>query len=194
MAEVTVGFNNMRAAKFHFDDDLMLCTCGCDNVCSSILSGCEAQGAVACQVKNHIYKRSTHLWEQSLCPRIPGTDWHDLKCISGECPRCGFDLIPICEQEADPLNTRQMEWRKFEMVVANGKTRQGETKKVVRLEYKQTTARIFLQYAADIIPSFVRHQHTARWQDSEFKSSLLKLKLGEVFSLIDFAESYSFKG
>ena len=40
----------------------------------------------------------------------------------------------------------------------------------------------------------MRHQHTARWQDSKFKRSLLKLQPGEVFSLIDFAENYSFKG
>jgi hypothetical protein len=34
----------------------------------------------------------------------------------------------------------------------------------------------------------------AHWQDAEFKSSLSKLKVGEIMSLIDFAENYSFKG
>ena len=40
----------------------------------------------------------------------------------------------------------------------------------------------------------MRHQHTACWQDSGLKSNLQKSQPGEVFSLIDFAENYSFKG
>lgn len=193
MVEITLGFNNMRAGKFHFDDNSVFCTCGCDNVCANILPGTETQGAVSCQARHHRYRRSTHLWEQSLCARLPGSDWHALKCIMGECSECGFDLIPLCEREVDPENTKELEWRRFENVAA-GKTKLGDPKKVVRLEYKLTTARMFLQYAARIIPEFVRHQHTARWQDSQFKESLRKLQPGEVFSLIDFAENYSFKG
>ena len=193
MAEITIGFNNMRGGKFHFEDDSISCACGCDSVCSNILAGTETEGPVACQAKHHRYRRSTHLWEQSLCPWLPGSDWHALTCVMGECPHCGFDLIPLCEREVDPQNSKEMEWKRFENVTA-GKTRQGDPKKVVRLEYKLTTTRAFLQYAAGIFPEFVRHQHTARWQDSQFKESLRKLQPGEVFSLIDFAENYSFKG
>ena len=116
MAEITIGFNNMRSIKFHFHDESMTCSCGCDNVCSNIMSGSEVQGAVVCQVKQHTYKRSTHLWEQSLCPRLPGSEWHDLKCVTGDCDQCGFHLIPLCEQEVDPDNTKRMEWRRFEQV------------------------------------------------------------------------------
>lgn len=106
MAEITIGFNNMRAVKFHFDDDLLCCSCGCESVCCNILSGREVEGAVVCQVKQHTYRRATHLWEQSLCPRLSGSEWHDLKCVLGECPRCGFHLIPVCEQEVDPANRK----------------------------------------------------------------------------------------
>ena len=38
------------------------------------------------------------------------------------------------------------------------------------------------------------HQFVAHWQDSHFKNSLQDLKQGEILSLIDFAENYSYKG
>jgi hypothetical protein len=63
-----------------------------------------------------------------------------------------------------------------------------------RLEYKRTSARVFLQFVASKIPQFIIHQHTARWQDVQYKACLANLQPGEVMSLIDFAENYSFKG
>lgn len=75
-----------------------------------------------------------------------------------------------------------------------GKTKQGEPKKVLRLEYKRTTARAFLEYAIPKILPFILHQHNARWQDLQCKASLEKLEVGDVLSFIHFAENYSFKG
>jgi hypothetical protein len=163
MAEITIGFNNMCATKFHFGIGETMCTCGCANICCNIGTGGQATGAVACQVKQHTYTQSTHLWEQSLCPKPEGSDWHALKCVTGDCQRCVFHLIPLCEQEYDPTNLRQMEWRRFEMVSTGSTTKAGAPKKVVRLEYKWTPALVFLQHAAAKIPEFVLHQHTAHW-------------------------------
>lgn len=91
-------------------------------------------GAVTCQTVHHTYKRNTDLWQMALCPIEAGQEWHDLKCIRGECERCGVHLIPVCDSEADPANEKLMDWRHFEKVVV-GKTKQGEPKKVLRLEY-----------------------------------------------------------
>jgi hypothetical protein len=125
---------------------------------------------------------------------MEGSVWHDMRCIRGECDLCGFHRIPLCENEFDPSNKKLFEWRRFEMVFTGVKTKAGAPKKVVRLEYKHTTARAFLDYASTTIPAFIKHQHNARWQDAQFKESLAKLQPGEIMSLIDYAENYSFKG
>lgn len=192
MAEIAIGFNNMRSPKYHFEGGDATCSCGCEAVCCNTGHHGEVMGVVKCQVKQHVYKRTSELWEQSLCPRPDGSDWHSLKCVRGECSRCGFHLIPLCDMEFDAGNQSQLEWRRFEMVTA-GVSKEGNPKKVVRLEYKHTKAREFLEYAASKMPTFVLHQHTARWQDSEFKACLETLQSGEVMSLIDYAENYSFK-
>ena len=86
-----------------------------------------------------------------------------------------------------------MTWRRFEKVLA-GKTRAGEPKHVLHLEYKSSIPRMFMAWVVPKIRHFVFHQHQAKWQDAIYKSSLALLQLGEVLSLIDFAENYSFKG
>jgi len=86
-----------------------------------------------------------------------------------------------------------MTWRRFEMIQA-GQSKSGDPRTVIRLEYKVTNPRSFLAYAKPKITQFVLHQFVAKWQDTQFKKSLDVLKDGEVMSLIDFAENYSFKG
>lgn len=165
MEEITMGFNNMRAGKFHLGVGVDSCSCWCPDLCCRARDGGELTGVVACQSKNHTYKRSSHLWEQCLCPRENGSQWHNLKCVKGECQNCGFKLIPLCEREVDPGNEAFLDWRRFEMVEA-GKTKAGDPKKVLRLEYKRTTSKVFLDFAKTKIPPFLRHQHTAQWQDA----------------------------
>ena len=141
MEEITMGFNNMRAGKFHLGVGVDSCSCWCPDLCCRARDGGELTGVVACQSKNYTYKRSSHLWEQCLCPRENGSQWHNLKCVKGECQNCGFKLIPLCEREVDPGNEAFLDWRRFEMVEA-GKTKAGDPKKVLWLEYKRTTSKV----------------------------------------------------
>ena len=193
MQEITVGFNNMRALRVHLNEGDSHCTCGCASVCSSPPSDGPATGVVCCQAESHTYKRSTHLWKRSLCSLPEGSDWHSIKCLKGQCGECGFFLIPICDREIDPHTSTMMTWRRFEMVSAGSRTKTGEPKQVIRLEYKVTRPREFLEYAAPKMKQFVWHQHVAHWQDVQFKESVQNLKEGEILSLIDFAENYSFR-
>ena len=80
------------------------------------------------------------------------------------------------------------------MVSAGSKTRKGDPKQVIRLEYKVTIPRDFLIYAAPKMKQFVWHQFVACWQDCQFKNSVQNLKQGEMLSLVDFAQNYSYKG
>jgi hypothetical protein len=128
-----------------------------------------------------------------LCPLREGSEWHNLNCVKELCDNCRIHLLPVCQQELDVANTKLMDWKRFEMVLA-GKTRKGEPKKVVRLEYKTTMAREFLEYAAPKLMPFILHQHNARWQDAQCKKLLEGLKVEKIINFIDFAENYSFKG
>jgi hypothetical protein len=75
-----------------------------------------------------------------------------------------------------------------------GKTRNSEMKEVTWLEHKRTNYRMFLAYAAPKVCDLVLHNHVVQWQDSQYKLCLKQLRKGEIISLIDFAENYSFKG
>jgi hypothetical protein len=61
------------------------------------------------------------------------------------------------------------------------------------LETKLTSPKEFLAYVAPKFAKFVLHNHVAKWQDTTYRVIIEKLKVGEILSLIDFAESYSFK-
>ena len=193
MAEIVAGFNNMRGPKFHFAIGKTKCMCGCLALCCRPITGALLLGAVVCQSQSHTYSRSSHLWEQCLCPKSDEQEWHDLKCIKGECGKCGFQNVPLCEWERDPENEKLLEWKKFEMAPADT-NRIGEPKTVIRLKHKLTSARIFIDHAASKIPPFLIHQHTARWQDTQYRQSIDKLKPRELMSLIDYVENYTFKG
>jgi hypothetical protein len=192
MREIIIAFNNKRGAKVHLSEG-EICDCLCDSVCLNPVDAVSMAGLVICQAKHHSFKRSSELWEKCLCPKPVESDWHDIKCLRGECSNCGFQLLPLCNREVDAGNQSPVAWRRFEKVLA-GKNRKGELKKVIRLEYKSTNTHTFLQYAMPKVQQFIWHQHVARWQDSEFKSCLADLGPNQVISLIDFAENYSFKG
>ena len=192
MQEIAIAVNNMWAKSVHFAGGSS-CDCYCPSLCYKPANGDFITGPVACQASTHTYKRATEFWEKSLCPRQEGSSWHDLKCLKGLCENCGIQLILLCNRELDPGNQATMTWRRFEKVLA-GKIRAGEPKHVLRLEHKTTNPRMFLAWVVPKICHFVYHQHQEKWQEAAYKSSLNLLHPGEVLSLIDFAENYSFKG
>jgi hypothetical protein len=142
MREIVIGFNNMRGTKVHLSEG-EICDCLCDSVCLNPIDAVSMAGPVICQAKHHSFKRSSDLWEKCLCPKPVESDWHDIKCLRGECSNCGFQLLPLCNREVDAGNQSPIAWRRFEKVLA-GKNRKGEIKKVIRLEYKSTNTHIFL--------------------------------------------------
>ena len=107
MAEIVVGFNNMRSPRFHFPSTPE--SCSCKAVCCDTGDKAVQEGAVKCQAPVHVYKRTLELWEQSLCLRPNGSDWHALKCVTGQCGRCGFHLILLCDMEFDRGNQTQLQ-------------------------------------------------------------------------------------
>lgn len=117
-----------------------------------------------------------------------GQKWFRLNCVKGLCTQCGIMWLPICDREFDPSNQSLVEWKAWV-----GETKEGELKEVVCLENKLTRPREFLFYVIPKIHKFFMHNFVAQWQEYQFKLCKKKLEEDEVWSLINFAENYSFK-
>jgi len=90
----------------------------------------------------------------------------------------------------DPIINNVIEWHKL---FAQKTTRSGEWKEVTRLEIKWISPKKIRTYVAPKIAKFVMHNPMAKWQDTTYKISFLKLKDGEIIFSIDFVKNYSFK-
>ena len=194
MLEIRAGFNYMRSRAVHAGGINSQCHCNCQAICSSPPNiECSTQGVMTCLAHYHTFKSASQIWESIVCAKAPGEKWHRLECIKGMCTLCGFGGLAVCPKELSSDATNPVAWRCFEKVIT-GKTRDGKTKEVIRLENKLTSPRQFLQYAAPKLKEFVMHNFVASWQDKEYKWCLQNIREGEMVSLIDFAENYSFKG
>ncbi len=69
--------------------------------------------------------------------------------------------MPLCEKESQPTMNNVVKWWKFEKTLAR-KTRNGEPKKITRLETKVTSPKMFLAYVAPKSIKYVMYDQVAR--------------------------------
>jgi hypothetical protein len=50
---------------------------------------------------------------EDLCPNALGRKWFSLDCVKGDCPKCGFHILPLCSFELAFENGALMPWRRF---------------------------------------------------------------------------------
>jgi len=62
-----------------------------------------------------------NMWTSIMCPTT--RDFHDLKCLQGECLDCGIDMLVTCPTQEDSANDKLMKWKCYEKIV-RGKHRQ----------------------------------------------------------------------
>jgi hypothetical protein len=53
------------------------------------------------------------LWEKTLCPKAPSQKWFSLLYVRGDCPKCGFHILSLCNYELVLENGVLMFWRRF---------------------------------------------------------------------------------
>jgi hypothetical protein len=89
MAELRLGFNNMRIGSkgVHGQN----CTCDCD-VCFNVTP------SVVCQVEKRQFVGLTDMWDSILCP-MENSAWHNPSCVKGNCNECGIDMLMTCLME-----------------------------------------------------------------------------------------------
>jgi hypothetical protein len=64
--------------------------------------------------------------------------------------------------------------------------------KVLRLQYKHTSPRLYLQYMKPRLTRFVTHNFVAQWQVEQYQVCLATFPPKSLVSVVDFAENYSF--
>ena len=122
MIEINVGFNNLRAPIVHQQDLNSPCACCYESICGNPINEAGQGQGVSCQTTYHTYKSSSSSWEKFLYPKVKGHEWFNLKCLMGNCVKCGVQLLPTCNRELDLGNTILVAWRRFEKVLV-GKTK-----------------------------------------------------------------------
>ncbi len=146
MVEIKARFNNMRASVVHHGSQNSNYKCGCLSLCANPINGNFGLGIVTSQATSHTFAKISNLWEKTLCPKTLGQKWFSLDCVQGDCPKCGFHILLLCNFELAPKNGVLMPWRCFQKVLAS-ESQVGEPKEVVRLVNQLTTRRQFLEYA-----------------------------------------------
>jgi hypothetical protein len=88
--------------------------------------------------------------------------FHDLKCLQGEYPNYGINMLITCPNEEDNASHKLMKWKCCEKVV-HGKTKVGLDNKILRLQYKETITQVFLSYTKPRLQKFILHNLLARF-------------------------------
>jgi hypothetical protein len=72
--------------------------------------------------------------------------------------------------------------------VVHGKTWAGKDKK---LQYKETTTKVFIDYLQPKLKRFVLHNYVSKFQEEQYNICFNTFPLASIFSTMDFAENYS---
>ncbi len=72
-------------------------------------------------------------------------------------------MFITCPEEESMLCLKLMQWQCYELVV-HGKTQVGENCKMLRLQYKETTTKCFLDYLKPKLSNFIIRNYVACFQ------------------------------
>jgi hypothetical protein len=65
--------------------------------------------------------------------------------------------------------------------------------KCFKLQYMETSPKVFLYYMKPKLTTFIEHNFFARWKDIQFKNLLLTIPKDVVVFVTDFVENDAFK-
>lgn len=135
----------------------------------------EEDAPTGCHANQGHFESPRAICAASLCPKVlhAGTnlELHRMKCISGECTKCGFgQKNPLClSNEKGVASEELLQWSCFEHVASGeGKDDQGKEKTKLPIVKKQTDKSEFLNYLGLRIPEFIQHDFIYRWEDEHF--------------------------
>jgi len=64
--------------------------------------------SASCEASSMEFNGLTTLWEAVVCPKGEFEEWHNVKCLYGECGRCGVQKLPLCPDEEEGTDGREV--------------------------------------------------------------------------------------
>lgn len=126
-----------------------------------------------------------------LCPKSDSEQFHDPKCINGECNHCSDYAKSLQEFYKDISESRILTWNRW---TTETNTQTGMVKKVVITEKGGKNKLIDEMVDKDIKSpaqgyNFFQHLLTAQWQSKQFYKMKSNLPSGSVLQVLDFEKS-----
>ena len=165
------------------------------SVCQFIGKGCSCECQL-CVPRVNGWELSNYLtpfMDTMLCKREKDSAHYRLRCVLGKCPDCGWDKVQgACQTDLkkDKTYKTPVPVRLLQDVIIDqpdGKSKRvkiEQTKKVLVPEFRKEMK----NYMTNI---FAIHDYVARWQASQFRLSMSKLKKGEHVWIFDYIENFS---
>ena len=85
-----------------------------------------------------------------------------------------------------------MKWKRYEYVDYTPVTDSTSTSRKINLVESDISLTDFMNLFRDQIYKYIKHSHSARWQDLQFKQSRDVFGKETILSIADFAENYTF--
>jgi hypothetical protein len=84
-----------------------------------------------------------------------------------------------------------VEWKRFAMETTMSKVE--HPLKKLTFVYKKTKNEKCIEYFKPKLKNVVKHNFVLRWQDKQFKASIVSFPKNTIVSIVDFIENYSFE-
>jgi hypothetical protein len=84
-----------------------------------------------------------------------------------------------------------VEWKIFAMEIRMSKVE--HPLKKLTFVYKKTNNEKSIMYFKPKLQNFVKHNFVSRWQNKQFKASIISFPKNRVVFIVDFAENYSYE-
>lgn len=126
-----------------------------------------------------------------LCAKADGCQWHNIKCVKGECDNCGC-AVPLGGACAAFDDTPDARFRVYEKVL---KPAVGTSPAKEKLELVQHTGtrRELLERLRKHTAMWIIHDFVGRWQMAAIKSCVKDLPTDTVFLSTDYAAQFDFE-
>lgn len=128
------------------------------------------------------FDRLSDVVNESLCS--PTT----LLCYNRSCNECGVENVHLLPEEIDKSDDApKVKWQKYEYIDVNVKGK--NTRKLLLIKQNTSPGEMFA-YFCKLLQTFPAHSHRAVWQQTQFKSLMQHLPIGDCICVHDFSENY----
>ncbi len=124
-------------------------------------------------------------------PKTDEDEWHHKKCLYGQSNDCGIEKIPLCLVECNGSNSTMVEWKRFVMETTMSKAK--HCLKKLTFVYDKTNNEKSIEYFKPKLQKFVKNNFVLRWQNKQFKSSIVSFPINTIVFIMDFVKNYSFE-